>query len=165
MTRHFRMQLLMQQHSLKERKIQYKCFLKNKIRFISTLTRELPSPVAAPHPVVGRVRDVVIHELPHLHHQDGVEGVHGVGVAHQGGGGDLAGGGQVGGGRPSAAALASLGAAGEVDGAWMLKQILLVKINLQKELLIDRCYSKCASISSQRSKILFGACLRSRRQP
>ncbi len=82
--------------------------------------------------MVGRVRDVVVNELPHLHHQDGVEGVHGVGVAHQGGGGDLAGGGQVGGGRPAAAALESLGAAGEVDGAWMLKQILLDKINLQR---------------------------------
>ncbi len=120
----------MQQHSLKERKIQYKRFnlkKKTKIRFISTLTGELPSPVAAPDPVVGRVRDVVVHELPHLHHQDGVEGVHGVGVAHQGGGGDLAGGGQVGGGGgggAAAAALASLGAAGEVDGAWISKQIL-----------------------------------------
>ncbi len=137
--------------SLKERKIQYKRFFLNTIRFISTLTGERPSPVAAPDPVVRRVRDVVVHKLPHLHHQDGVEGVHGVGVAHQGGGGDLAGGGQVGGGGPAAAALESLGAAGEVDGAWMLKQILLVKINLQKELLIDRCYSNCASIFSQRS--------------
>ncbi len=86
--------------------------------------------------MVRSVRDVVVHKLPHLHHQDGVEGVHGVGVAHQGGGGDLAGGGEVGGGGggggPAAAALASLGAAGEVDGAWMLKQILLVKINLQR---------------------------------
>ncbi len=83
--------------------------------------------------MVGRVRDVVVHKLPHLHHQDGVEGVRGVGVAHQGGGGDLAGGGEVGGG-PSAAALASLGAAGEVDGACILKQILLIKMNLQRNL-------------------------------